>query len=669
MVSPSSLVLYKRSVHRVVSFGDGKLLVENEAGEQKKLREKDILLLHPGPVSKIPQALENGDFETAHAMLVPEEAESPTPVEWKEMSELVFGEYSAPAALSCFRKALEGRLFALGETGPTALSFAEIQKIRKKEEERLNAEKRKQAFVHAFKAARSKEAGPLERSPEQASFIAELESFALGRQERCPLATALGIPETLESAHKALIDSGAWEASFNPWPARAKAVLSPPRLDFPSSELEPAPLRREDLRALRSLAIDNSWSNDPDDAIGYKDGNVWIHVADPAAYFAPDSEIDKEALSRGATLYLPERTIPMLPHEALGRTGLGLSSESPALSFRISLSEEGHILETSISPSLVKVERRSYEEADDLLEGGDELLKILDGIAKLRHGRRCANGAVDIDLPETSIRVEDGQPRFYPLKPTRSSAIVRELMLLAGEAAGRWAHERGVPFIYSSQESPQLPSSLKLCNDEGAQTSQDGMAESAAENKENSGLSPFSLAEQYSRRKGMRASITGTEALAHRGLGLPFYSQVTSPLRRYQDLLAHYQIRAWLASRRSGGGSGESGHYPVLTADELSRRCILAAQASACTRQAERDSRLHWTTWHVANNPGLRVKALVLETRERDAWVLIPELGLECAVSNRPPLEPDRWVELIARRAYLPGLELGFDRASPVQLP
>lgn len=663
MIPLYSLVLYKRSVNRLVSFSDGKLLVENEAGEQKKLREKDLLLLHPGPVNTIPRALEKGDFETAHAMLMPEDEESSLPVGWKELSELVFGEYSAPAALSCLRETLEGRLFVLGETGPLALSFMEIQKTRKKEEERQNAEKRKQAFVLAFKAAKSKQAGPLERSQEQASFIAELEAYALGRQERCPLAASLGISETLESVHKALIDCGVWEASFNPWPARANAVLYPPRLAFPSVELEPGLLRREDLRALRSLAIDNSWSKDPDDAIGYHDGNIWIHVADPAAFFGPDSDIDKEALSRGATLYLPERNIPMLPHEALDRTGLGLAAESPALSFRVKLSDEGYIQEISILPSMVKVERLSYEEADRLLEAGDELLKSLDRIARLRHKRRCANGAVDIDLPETSIHVDNDQPRFFPLEPTRSSAIVRELMLLAGEAAGRWAHERDIPFVYSSQEAPQFSPTLSLCNGDDSPDSFDGKAETTGENTSAVGQSPISFAEQYRRRKGMRASITGPEALAHRGLGLPFYSQVTSPLRRYQDLLAHYQIRAWLAAQQATEGPEKRGFYPPLSTDELSRRCILAGQASACTRQAERDSRLHWIAWHVANNPGLRVKALVLEPKERDAWVLIPELGLECAIGNRPALEPDQWVELIARRAYMPGPQLDFDRA------
>ncbi len=669
MIPLYSLVLYKRSVYRVVLFSDGKLIVENETGEQKKLREKDLHLVHPGPINKIPQILDSGDFETAHAMLMSEDQDSPLPVSWKELSDLVFGEYSVQAALSCLKEVLEERFFILGETGPLALTFAEIEKARKKEAERQNSENRRSAFISAFKAAKSNQSGPLERSQNNASYIAELEAYALGRQERCLIAPSLGIAETLESVHKALIDCGLWEPSFNPWPLRAKALLYPPRLDFPTQEMEPAALQRKDLRSLRSLAIDNAWSTDPDDAIGFDGSYVWIHVADPAAFFGPDSEIDKEALARGATLYLPERTIPMLPHQAVERAGLGLAEESIALSFRVRVSDEGFIQETTVFPSLVKVERLSYESADDLLAAGDELLVSLDRIARLRHRRRCANGAVDIDLPETSIRVNDAQVRFLEINPTRSSSIVRELMLLAGEAAGRWAKERNLPFVYSSQEAPQLPASLSLCNsDDNVEDSTGEDHRSGAGEGTNRGHAALSFAEQYRRRKGMKASITGTEALAHQGLGLPFYSQVTSPLRRYQDLLTHYQIRAWLAAEQDSGESGKNQSYPLLSADEISRRCILASQASAATRQAERDSRLHWTIWHLANHPGLQVKAIVLESRERDVWVTIPELGLECSIGNRPALEPDQWIELTSQRAYLPALEFSFERSKTIPM-
>ncbi len=641
MIPLSALLLYKRSLARLVSYSDGKLVVEVEGGEQKKLREKDVLLLHPGPANKIPAHQPQGDFETAHAMLIGDQEGSGTPLEWKEFSELVFGDYSVETAAACALEALEGRRFALGDKGPFPLGCAEIERSRKKEEERLNAETRRRAFIETLVSAiRNKSERTVSRSQENSSFIAELESFALGKQERCTLAAEAGIAETQEAVHKALVDSGLWEPYYNPWPARAKALLHPPRLAFPTTELAQGRLPRKNLCHLRSLAIDNAWSKDPDDAIGFDNGTIWVHVADPAAFFGPNSDLDEEALNRGATLYLPERTIPMLPPEAVEIAALGLSEESTALSFGIKISEQGTIEETTIVPSLVRVTRMNYAEADELLKTGDALLVALDELAQQRHARRCANGAVDIDLPETSIRITENIPAFFPIAPARSSEIVREMMLLAGEAAARWARERSIPFVYSSQEPPQLSATTKLCN-EGTAV----------------------LSEQYLRRKGMRASITGTEALAHRGLGLSFYSQVTSPLRRYQDLLAHYQIRAWLAGQCTAGELPGEPVYTFLSSNEVSRRCIVAAQGASCTRQAERDSRLHWICRHFQVNPGSIVRAVVLETRERDAWVLIPELGYECSIPNRPALELDQWVNLKALAAYPATLTISFERA------
>ncbi len=141
-----------------------------------------------------------------------------------------------------------------------------------------------------------------------------------------------------------------------------------------------------------SYAIDNAWSHDPDDAIAIDGDFIWVHIADPAAFIAPDSPLDLEALSRGATLYLPEKIVPMLPEGAVSRLGLGLAPESPALSFGMRLSADGSIVETRIQSSLVQVARLSYEEADIALAAGDATLAALDAAALLRHRKRLSNG-------------------------------------------------------------------------------------------------------------------------------------------------------------------------------------------------------------------------------------------------------------------------------------
>ena len=641
MISPGSLVIYKNQLARAASFTDGRISLELESGETKKVREKDISLLHAAASSRIPPILEGGDFETAHAMLASgTKGRSPIPTTWKELAELVFGEYSPAAVATCARFAAKGELFRIGEDGPYAISFEEIEYLRLKNDEKLLESKRRSSFVAMLRNAIKHKGGEnFEASPEFVRYISELESFAQGTGERCALAAETGIAETREAVHQALLDSGIWKRFHNPWPARAGCVLWPPRLEFPEDELHVFTARRKDMRHMVSYAIDNAWSHDPDDAIAIDDDFIWVHIADPAAFMAPDSPLDLEALSRGATLYLPEKIVPMLPEGAVARLGLGLAPESPALSFGVRLSGDGSIIETAITPSLVHVVRLNYEEADSLLEAGDPCLCKLDRVASLRHRKRLSNNAVDIDFPEVSMKVDSGDVRFVSVPSTRSSEIVREMMLLAGEAAARWALERKIPFTYSSQEAPQLPKELSR-SEEGA----------------------ISLSAQYQRRKGMKASIVGTECLAHQGLGLSFYSQVTSPLRRYQDLLAHYQIRAWLAANDSSLSNAETLSAPApLSEDEVSRRCILSGQAASSTRQAERDSKLHWTACFLSMNPGWKGKAIILDQRDRDFWIIIPELGLETSLRARSPLAQDDAIEVSVSRVSIALHDITFE--------
>ena len=633
MIQPGSLVLYKDQLARISSVAEGRVTIELETGESKKVREKDVQMLHEGVSARIPADLEGGDFETAHAMLTAGlEGRDPVATSWRELAELVFGTFSAASAAACARKARQGGLFAIVEGNPVALSPAEIARLRAKDEEKRLEGSRRAAFVAALRAALREKSGgaALRDSSEGARYLAELEGFALGSQDRCPIAAEVGIAETREAVHQALIDAGLWPRSANPWPARAGCALRPPRLEFPARERPELGPSRADLRAQDSYAIDNAWSTDPDDAIGFDGERVWVHVADPAAFFSPDSPIDAEALSRGATLYLPEKIVPMLPEGAVERLGLGLGETSPALSFGMKVAADGGIEETTIVPSEVSVRRFSYERADEALAAGDATLVALDAIARVRHARRVANGAVDIDLPEVSLKVEGETVRFVSVPSTRSVDIVREMMLLAGEAAARWAYERKLPFTYSSQEAPQVPRSLSR-----------------------SGEGDALLSLQYLRRKGMKASIVGTECLAHQGLGLSFYSQVTSPLRRYQDLLAHHQIRALL----QGGGAAP------LPTDEVARRCFIAGQGTSSTRQAERDSRLHWVAFHLAEHPDWVGQAIVLDAREQDCWIIVPEFGIEASMRTRLALAPDERLDVRAARVSLALNDITFEPA------
>ena len=652
MIQTGALVLYKNQIGLVTGFSDGKYSVAFQDSTNLRVREKDVVIIHTGPVSRFPTPRKDGDFKTAYEMLASDHTDTqsgePIALTWQSLSELVFGEYTPETVAACLEKALEGTLFSIIDGTPVALSPRERRKIEEKAQRKQSEAAQRKAFIAWFLEARrarvSKErVNRVNREENSATehqtgtidasflpFVRELESFALGRTSYCSLAQDLGLSEKPEVIHEALMDAGIWTDNDNPWPARSGCTLNLPKLDFPDKELE-SHLPRLDLSSATAYAIDNAWSTDPDDAIGYDGTYVWVHIADPASYIDAESSLDQTAMERGATLYLPEKTIPMLPEGAVHTLGLGLNPLSPALSFRMKVADDGSVTEVMISPSTVKVSRLSYEKADELLSQGDATLVALDRIAQTRKRRRIQNGAVEIDFPEVSIKVRADEIAFTPLPVTRSSGIVREMMLLAGEAAGRWARDRRLPFLYSSQEAPNIP------------------AQYLADMER-----PAPLSVQFARRKGMRASIVGTETLAHRGLGLSFYSQVTSPLRRYQDLLTHYQIRRSL--QREQGLSATP-----LSEDELGRRCLIASQASSQTRQAERDSRLHWTCVYLVRHPDWEGMATILELRENEAWVLIEALGLETSVRYRQAVQLDQKVPIKVVKVRLATLEANFE--------
>jgi exoribonuclease-2 len=650
MIRTESLALYKNKPVLVTEMRD-RIEIRLEDGSSLRVRDKDLVALHEGPVKKIPEPASGGDFETARKMLAGGEASS---LGWAEFAELVFGEAGPEQVLACWTEACKALLFRIEEGRPVALDDEEMSREAQKRARKEGEAAEKAAFLERakrIKAERRKSGSGTTAGTGFAEgdgrFLSEIEALAYGKSAKSKTCVELGLAETPEAAQAFLLAVGFWDETVNPHPYRAGCPLAAPKSPI-GPELEDLP--RVDLRSQESWAIDNAWSKDPDDAIAWDGESVWVHVADPASAILPGSEADEEALARGSTLYLPELTSPMLPDEALERFGLGIvgpleaarSAErgalpsSPALSFRIGLAEDGSIAAVEAMASTVNVRRASYGEADALMDSGraPELL-ALSALAEKRRERRLANGAVEIEIPEVRIKVEDAAPagggspgrriEIEALPRDRSSGLVRELMLLAGEAAARWAFERKLAFPYYGQEAP---------SDAGEAARGEG------------------LAAQFARRRLMRPGMWGPSPSAHRGLGLPFYAQVTSPLRRYQDLLGHMQLRAFLAGR------------PTLDADEVSRRCALAQAASAATRQAERASDEHWRAAFLLRNPGWKGEAVLIGGggASGGAWqAYIPEIGLELKLRAGVGREPDDRVPVVLARVDIAGLETSFD--------
>ncbi|HTX72002.1 MAG TPA: ribonuclease catalytic domain-containing protein [Rectinemataceae bacterium] len=656
MFKAQSLALYKNRPVLLTEVRD-KIEIRQEDGSTLRVRDKDLHPLHPGPVSALPSPARGGDFETARKMLAGETDENGESPGWAGLAELVFGADGPEEVMACWKEATDGLRFRLDGGLPYAVSDAILSREMERRARKEGEAEERTAFIERVKKARSVLASRRKNSsaggpgsepqtaeaetaapkgaadplflPDDERFFAEIEGLALARSTKSRLCGELGIPETAEGAHAFLLSVGRWSEYDNPHARRAGCPLWAPKLPIGDGAGRATLPERRDLSSLRAWAIDNAWSHDPDDAVGWDGSSVWVHVADPASVIIPGSDVDAEALSRGSTLYLPELTAPMLPDEALERFGLGLSDASPALSIRIGLDGGGAITAVEVVSSTLKVERLSYAGADALLDAGTvPELSALASIAELRAARRAAQGAVEIAIPEVRVHVErgvtgPGEILVEAIPHYRSSELVRELMLLAGEAVARWAFERSLPFPYYGQEAPG----------EGG-----------------GGSEGDSLSAQFARRRLMRSGLSGPTPSAHRGLGLPFYAQATSPLRRYQDLLGHMQIRAHLEGREA------------LDADEVGRRCALAQAASAATRQAERASELHWTLAYLRRRGAWGGEGVIVGAAGPGSWqVYLPELGLETKLKLGSGRALDEILPLKLVRVDLPRLECSFD--------
>jgi len=358
---------------------------------------------------------------------------------------------------------------------------------------------------------------------------------------------------------------------------------------------------RMDLTALDSFAIDDDYCSDPDDAISLDGDAVWVHVADAAALIAPDSPMDLEARERGANLYLPERVIHMLPERVTEVLGLGLTEQSPALSFKLRLDEDGTPRCEQMVSSRVSVQRLSYAEAEERLD--EAPFCDLYTLSERYRSRRVANGATVMDLPEVKLSASvdsdfgvgeirargpvDYSVTVKDLPRLRSRDLVTDLMLMAGEAVAQFLIEKAIPAPFASQPPPDEPST------------------------------PETLSEKFMYRRKFKRSSLSLEPGLHAGLGIETYTRVTSPLRRYSDLLVHQQLRAYL---RGAEPMGEA---------ELVARTGLADEGGGNTARAERQSNRHWTLLHMQQHPEKVYRGVLVNLQDDRGTILIPELAVD----------------------------------------
>ncbi len=595
-----SLVLYKQKPACIRQIIGKKLTIDTGTGSTLNVRPKDVLLLHPGPIRNLADLTPlTADVETAWELLAGETSNL------EELAELAYDEYSVASAWAAWQLVDDGLYFSGTPDAITARSEAEVTAERAAREAKAAEQLAWISFLQRVEAGES--------APEDDRYVQDVINLALGQRQESQVLRALKQAETEENAHALLLKLGTWDINYDPYPARAG-------LPATSANAPMAPLldeARRDLTHLTALAIDDHGSLDPDDALSWENGRLWVHIADAAALILPGSTADLEARARGANLYLPQGTATMLPPLATQILALGLQDTSPALSFALDLNDAGEIINCEIMPSRVRVTRMSYREAETRLE--ETPLRQLLEVAQVHEARRRDNGAIHIDLPEVKVHVEDGIVELQPILKLRSRDLVREAMLMTGEAVARFAIDNSIPIPFTTQSAPtdELPS---------------GQSASAM----------FALRRML--KPGQKSTVPGK----HAGLGMDLYVQCTSPLRRYLDLVVHQQLRAFLR----GDDPLDSQQILALIgeSDEVIRD----------VRRVERLSNRHWTAVYLLQHPGWQGDGIVIEKHGRRHLVLLPQLGLETSVYQRQELELDSQIELQLREVDLVNLEPSF---------
>jgi len=593
-------VLYKIRPAVVTSVGE-KIEIHFADGKGKRVREKDISLLHPGPGVDL-NALDTvqGNVQEAWELLEGEQASL------QEVAELVYGDYTPASAWGVWNLLHDGLYFEGSVRSIRGRKADAVAKDKAAREQKAREAREWDEFLQRVQQGELQEA--------DRSRLGEVERVALGQTARSRVLSALNITESPESAHAFLLRCGYWEPRYNPWPARQGASLESPDLPLPPLAEE----ERRDLTHLQAWAIDDEGNTDPDDAISIDGERIWVHVADVAALVKPDSHLDLAARSRSANLYLPEGMVQMLPAAATEILGLGLQQESVALSFGFLLDEAGEVTDIEITPSRVRVQRISYEAAEQRLQ--EAAFAPLLALSRRYREARLARNAAEIDLPEVSVKVVDGEVRIRPLPRLNSRQMVTDAMLMAGEAAARFAQANEISIPYAVQPEPQEI------------------------------RQPKSMSESHAYRRLFKPSNAALSAGRHFGLGLDYYARATSPLRRYVDLVVHQQLRAFVT-----GGT-------PLDKEKIAERVAEAGAVGGVIRRAERLSNLHWKLIWLKEQESWQGEAVILALEERKAVVMIPKLALETRIRRTDDMQPDQTVSLQVQEVDVPAQAVYFRR-------
>ncbi len=334
--------------------------------------------------------------------------------------------------------------------------------------------------------------------------------------------------------------------------------------------------KREDFRPVTTFTIDPKDAKDFDDALSARrlpNGNweVGVHIADVTHYVKTESLIDREAFNRATSVYLVDRTIPMLPERLCNQLcSLRPDEEKLCFSAIFELNNRAEVVKSHVARTVIKSNRRfTYEEAQQVIETGEgdykEEILALNQLAQQLRERRFAHGAINFDRYEVKFEIDDeGKPlRVYFKVAKEANKLVEEFMLLANRTVAEFIGrppkgKKAKTFVYRIHELPdpdKMENFAQFIRRFGYKLNTNGSKSDVSKGINSlldkvQGKPEENLIETVAIRSMQKARYS-TENIGHYGLAFDYYTHFTSPIRRYPDMMVHRLLEHYLAGGRS----------------------------------------------------------------------------------------------------------------------